>query len=129
MENKTGAENLVARQDAPDRAIGRHTLTVKQASDLFAQLGVPRAPRSVQRFCEQGLIDCIPVTGENGTTRYFIDPQSVKSYAAELKQLQDISKLGADIARHDAPERATARHDAPTIEVPKQLPPTPEPRD
>jgi hypothetical protein len=71
----------------------------------------------VQRFCEQKLIDAIPVTRENGTPQYFIDPRSVERYAAELKQLQDISKIGNDIARHDTSERDTARHNAPKIET------------
>jgi hypothetical protein len=107
----------VARHDAPERGAARHTLTVKQAAELFTQLGSPRSARSVQRFCEQKLIDAIPVTRDNGTPQYFIDPQSIERYAAELKQLQDISQIGNDITRHDTSERDTARHDAPKIEA------------
>ena len=116
----------VARHDAPEHDAARHTLTVKQAAHLFAQLGSPRSSRSVQRFCEQRLIDAIPVTRDNGTPQYFIDPQSVERYAAELKQLQDISQIGNDIARHDTSERDTARHDAPKIETPQISEPTAE---
>lgn len=116
----------VARHDAPERDAARHTLTVKQAAELFTQLDSPRSPRSVQRFCEQKLIDAIPVTRENGTPQYFIDPQSVERYAAELKQLQDISQLGNDITRHDTSERGTARHGAPKIEASFVSEPAPE---
>jgi hypothetical protein len=114
------------RHDAPELGPARHTLTVKQASDLFNQLGSPRSPRSVQRFCEQKLIDAIPVTRDNGTPKYFIDPQSIERYAAELKQLQDISQIGNDMARHDTSERDTARHDAPKIEASLISEPAPE---
>ena len=70
--------------------MSRHTLTIKQASALFANLGVPRSTRSIQRFCEIGSIDCIRVKGEK-TDRYFVDQQSVERYAKELKQLEHIS--------------------------------------
>jgi hypothetical protein len=116
----------VARHDAPERDAARHTLTVKQAAELFTQLGSPRSARSVQRFCEQKLIDAIPVTRDNGTPQYFIDPQSVEHYAAELKQLQDISQIGNDITRHDTSERDTARHDAPKVEASVIAEPAPE---
>jgi hypothetical protein len=124
LEHHANAE--LARHDAPERDAARHTLTVKQAANLFTQLGSPRSPRSVQRFCEQKLIDAIPVTRNNGTPQYFIDPQSIERYAAELKQLQDISQIGNDIARHDTSERDTARHDAPKIEAPLISEPAPE---
>ena len=110
--------NDVSRHDAPKHDATRHSLTIKQASSLLTQLGVPRAPRSVQRFCEMGLIDCVATTGEKGTPRYFVNQQSLESYADELKQLQNISNVGNDMARNDAPERAIARHDAPTITPP-----------
>jgi hypothetical protein len=117
-------EEILARHDAPKHDTARHTLTVQQAADLFAQLGAPRSSRSVQRFCEQRLLDAISVTGENGTARYFIDPESVERYAAELKQLQEISQLRNDVSRHDAPQHDTARHDATKVETPTQPSPT-----
>jgi hypothetical protein len=104
----------IARSDAPQRDMSRHTLTIKQAADLFASLGVPRSPRSVQRFCELKHVDCIRVQGER-TERYFIDPLSVERYAKELKQLESISQLGNDIPRHDASLHDVTRHDATPI--------------
>ena len=97
----------VSRRDATERDTSRHTLTIKQAADLFFSLGVPRSPRSVQRFCERGNLDAIQVKGEK-TERYFINPQSIERYAKELKQLENISQLGdalqRDVSRHDATE-------------------------
>jgi hypothetical protein len=118
MEEISAAEqqNDVTRHDAPQRDMSRHTLTIKQAADLLASFGVPRAPRSVQRFCELGSIDCLRVKGEK-TERYFIDPLSVERYAQELRQLENISQIGSDVTRHDASQRDMARHDATEADV------------
>ena len=116
----------VSRHDAPQHDTSRHTLTIKQGADLFASLGVPRSPRSVQRFCELKHLDCIRVQGER-TERYFIDPLSVTRYAEELKQLESISQLGNDTPRHDASLRDVTRHDATRITMPTIPDPIPEP--
>lgn len=100
-----------SRHDATEYDRSRYTLTVKQASQQFADRGVPRSPRSVQRFCDHGHIDCISVKGEK-TERYFIDPASVELYAHELKAVEQISRVGDDTSRHDATQRDETRHDA-----------------
>ena len=107
--NDIAEQNTLTRHDATQGDMSRHTLTIKQAADLFAALGVPRSPRSVQRFCELQHLDCILVKGEK-VERYFIDPASIERYAEELKQLENISQLGADLPRHDATQRDTTRH-------------------
>lgn len=101
----------ITRHDALRRDTSRHTLTIKQTSELFAKHGVPRSPRSIQRFCDQENIDCIRVKGDK-TERYFVDPVSVERYAYELKQLENISHIGAEVTRHDASQHDTSRHDA-----------------
>ena len=101
-----------SRHDAMQHDMSRHTLTIKQASALFANLGVPRSTRSVQRFCEIGSIDCIRVKGEK-TERYFINQPSVERYAKELQQLEHISRIEDDRPRHDATQHDIARHSTP----------------
>ena len=49
----------VALGGAPGRGTSDYTLTVEQASELFALGGVPRSIRSVQRFCRKGHLDAI----------------------------------------------------------------------
>jgi hypothetical protein len=100
-----------SRHDATKRDASRHTLTIKQSAQLFASLGVPRSPRSVQRFCEPGNLDAIRVKGEK-TERYFIDPVSVERYAKELRQLENISQIGSDVSRHDVTQHDMSRSDA-----------------
>jgi len=111
-----------SRHDAPQHDMSRHTLTIKQASALFANLGVPRSARSIQRFCEIGSIDCIRVKGDK-TERYFINQPSVERYAKELQQLEHISRIEDDMPRHDAMQRDIARHDAPRRDEPLRVTP------
>jgi hypothetical protein len=57
-----------ARSSAPvDYDKARHPLTIADAVELFAQLGTPRSKRSVQRFCEQGHLDCVRIKGQRYT--------------------------------------------------------------
>ncbi len=105
------ANGEVARQSAPpnyDRA--RHPLTIFQAVDLFAELGVPRSKRSVQRFCKQGHLDCVSIKGARGD-QFFINRESVERYAEELRQIDAVASIAAE-PRHDAPQRAVARNSA-----------------
>jgi hypothetical protein len=101
-----------ARSSAPiDYDKARHPLTIADAVELFAQLGTPRSKRSVQRFCEQGHLDCVRIKGPRGD-QFFINRESVVRYAEELRQIEAIAALG-DEARHDAPQHAVARNSAP----------------
>lgn len=106
------AEGDVARQSTPsDYDKARHSLTIYQAVELFAQLGVPRSKRSLQRFCEQGHLDCVLIKGARGD-QFFINGESVHRYAEELRQIDAVASLAAE-ERHDAPLHATARNSAP----------------
>ena len=103
----------VARSSAQEHETARHEVTVRQASILFAEFGVPRSPRSVQGFCKDGHLDCVAVKGPNGD-RYLINRESIERYATELKQIDEVAKIGAHIdsallrepARESAQERA-----------------------
>src|SRR3954452_2691400 len=107
----------IARSSAPvdyDRA--RHPLTIIDAVELFVQLGTPQSKRSVQRFCEQGHLDCVRIKGPRGD-QFFISRESVERYAEELRQIEAVAMLG-DEARHDAPQHAAARISAPERAAP-----------
>src|SRR3954470_16857064 len=116
----------VARSSAPvDYDKARHPLTIADAVELFAQLGTPRSKRSVQRFCEQGHLDCVRIRGPRGD-QFFINRESVVRYAEELRQIEAIAMLG-DEARHDAPQHATARNSAPVRDMTVEaIAPTPQ---
>lgn len=67
----------------PDR---RFTLTVSEASDRYAQLGHPRNPRSVRRFCQQGKLLCVETQTDNFTKAYLIDPASIDRHVQEIDE-------------------------------------------
>jgi hypothetical protein len=109
-----------ARSSAPvgyDKA--RHPLTIADTVELFAQLGTPRSKRSVQRFCEQGHLDCVRIRGPRGD-QFFINRESVERYAEELRQIEAIATLG-DEARHDAPQHVAARISTPERATPVEI--------
>jgi hypothetical protein len=106
-----------ARNSAPvDYDKARHPLTIADAVELFAQLGTPRSKRSVQRFCEQGHLDCVRIKGPRGD-QFFINRESVVRYAEELRQIEAVASLSDD-ARHDAPQHVAARFSAPERDTP-----------
>ena len=97
--------NDTARNSAPsDHDTARHSFTIAQAQELFVELGVPRSKRSVQRFCEQGHLDCVRIKGARGD-QFFINRESVERYAEELRQIEAVAAIGVE-ARH---VRAAAR--------------------
>src|SRR3954469_12936783 len=105
-------DSVAARSRVPvDYDKARHPLTIADAVELFAQLGTPRSKRSVQRFCEQGHLDCVRIKGPRGD-QFFISRESVTRYAEELGQIEAIAALG-DEARHDTPQHVAARISAP----------------
>src|SRR3954451_7626331 len=115
-----------ARSSTPiDYDKARHPLTIADAVELFAQLGTPRSKRSVQRFCEQGHLDCVRIKGPRGD-QFFINRESVVRYAEELRQIEAIAALG-DEARHDAPQHDIARNSAPVRDMMVEvIAPTPQ---
>ena len=67
----------------PDR---QFTLTVDEASERYAQLGHPRNPRSVRRFCQHGKLLCVETQTDNFTKAYLIDPTSIDRHVQEIDE-------------------------------------------
>jgi hypothetical protein len=124
MEGEIIERDEARQSTSIERYTARHTLTIEQAAELFAELGVPRSKRSVQRFCEQGHLDYVPIKGVRGD-RYFISRESVERYAEELRQVDAVASIGAKARQ----QRAIARYSAPNDDTPAAAPtPPPEPR-
>src|SRR3954463_16524393 len=118
MESEIIAGGMVRSSVSVDYDKARHPLTIADAVELFAQLGTPRSKRSVQRFCEQGHLDCVRIKGPRGD-QFFISRESVERYAEELRQIEAVASLGDD-ARHDAPQHVAARFSAPERDKPAE---------
>ena len=106
----------MAYPDAPRRDSSDYTLSVEEASDLFANAGVPRSVRSVQRFCQKGHLDCIPVDTEMGQ-KYLVSREGVDRRIRELQQIERVMRATGAArrveARPGAPSHDETRSDAP----------------
>ena len=100
----------------------RYTLTVEQASTLFIEGGVPRSPRTVMRYCGNGLLDCTKVDTER-TLKYLVALDSIEKRIEELRQIESISYVSSrrDASRHDAPSHDTTRRDETRDETTEKL--------
>jgi len=67
----------------PDK---QFTMTVEEASARYAQLGHPRNPRSVRRFCQHGKLLCVETQTDHFTKAYLIDPDSVDRHVREIEE-------------------------------------------
>ena len=80
-------EPVVTGQDRTEPGI-QFTLTVDQASELYAQLGHPRNPRSVRRFCKEGKLRCVETQTIFFTKAYAINKESVERHVQEIAETQ-----------------------------------------
>ena len=90
------------RRDAtsPDQ---EYSLTIEQATDIYAAAGHPRTPRTVQRYCAKGHLDCQKIPTLTGDI-YRVAPYSVKRHIAQINEVIAFtsSATGRDESRQDA---------------------------
>ncbi len=90
----------------------RHTLSVEEATSLFADAGIPKSIRTVQRYCRSGILESIRTDTELGD-KYLIDRASVDRRIEELKKFQEMmAATRLDTSRPDASRHDTPRNDA-----------------
>jgi len=104
----------------------KYTLGAEAASRLFLEAGVPRSPRTIDRYCKSGHLVCMKVDTERNE-KYLITSESV---AARIKELQQAIPSGhvetqPDMSRHVESSPDMSRHDSindqNTIEEKKKL--------
>jgi hypothetical protein len=101
-------------QQQPDTArpsATRYSLTLDETARLFAEAGLSRNIRSLQRYCAAGRLDCIKEETATGLT-FFVDPDSVGRAITQLAQLHGIT----DEERHGAVVSDMSHRVAPVIE-------------
>ena len=62
----------------------KHTLTTREVMKIFEEAGIPRAQRSIERYCQQGDLDCMPDAIEK---RQYITRESVETLIGQLKEI------------------------------------------
>src|SRR3954447_25001473 len=63
----------------------RFTLTVKEASEMFAEAVVPRSTRAITHYCKQGELEYVVVDTEKNS-KFLIDKTSVERRIEQLRQ-------------------------------------------
>jgi hypothetical protein len=96
----------------PDK---QFSLTVQEASGRYAQLGHPRNPRSVRRFCQLGKILCVETQTDNFTKAYLIDPTSIDRHVQEIEETH--SRSGPDTSGPGRPSPVNDRTEVSTPAV------------
>ncbi len=104
-------EGRQPQPDTPRPSATRYSLTLDETARLFAEAGLPRNIRSLQRYCVAGRLDCIKEETVTGLT-YFVDPDSVGRAITQLAQLHGITNE----VRHTASMPDMSPKVAPVIE-------------
>jgi len=100
------------------------TLSIEEALQHYAQAEHPRTPRSVQRYCAKGHLECRRVETPFGE-KYLITPDSVAKHIAYIDEVTP--RTGRELSRQAAvgrasEEPATDRSETPTpsADAPRQ---------
>ena len=81
-----------------------YSLSVDEALDRYASAGHPRTPRSVQRYCAKGHLECRLVETPTGE-KYKIAPDSVERHILYIDEVTPA--IGRDLPRPAATSRGT----------------------
>ena len=93
------------------------TLTIEDALALYAEAGIPRTPRSIQRYCAKQHLSSRRIETEFGE-KYLITRASVEKHIAYIKEVtpttsRDVPRqVATDVARQD--KQKSEMLDAPT---------------
>jgi hypothetical protein len=94
------------------------TLTIDEAVERYAHAGLPRTPRSVQRYCAKGHLDCRRVETPHGE-KFLIAPASIDKHIAYIEEVRPVA-TSRDVPR----QVATAVAPEVSDEEPRQEAPT-----
>ena len=80
----TSSDNVRPRPTMSATRSEAHTLTTREVMKIFEEEGVPRAQRSIERYCQEGHLDCMPDAVEK---RLYITRTSVDILIGQLKEI------------------------------------------
>ena len=67
-----------------------YTLTIDEAGARYDHAGHPRTPRSIQRYCAKGHLDCRRIETQFGE-KYLITPASVSKHIAYIEVVRPVA--------------------------------------
>src|ERR1700686_5274225 len=66
------------------------TLTIDEALERYSRAGLPRTPRSIQRYCAKGHLDCRRIETSFGE-KYLISPTSINKHIAYSEEVRPVA--------------------------------------
>ena len=93
------------------------TLTIDEALERYGRAGLPRTPRSVQRYCAKGHLECRLIETQFGE-KYLVSPDSVDKHIAYIEEVRQAT-TDPDLPRHAATGRDLSRQVATPV-APKE---------
>src|SRR6202047_2872101 len=75
-------------------------LSIDDALERYARAGLPRTPRSIQRYCAKGHLECRRIETAFGE-KYLIAPASVDKHIAYIEEVRPVA-TGRDEPRQVA---------------------------
>jgi hypothetical protein len=83
------------------------TLTIDEALVRYGHAGLPRTPRSIQRYCAKGHLDCRLIETPFGE-KYLVSPESIDKHIAYIEEVRQATTI-TDLSRHAATSRDQSR--------------------
>jgi len=77
------------------------TLTIDEALERYGRAGLPRTPRSIQRYCAKGHLECRLIETQFGE-KYLISPESVDKHIAYIEEVRQAT-TSPDTGQRQAP--------------------------
>src|SRR5712675_1813691 len=81
----------------------QYSLSIDQTAELYAQAGLPRTIRAIQKYCAVSKLDCHKVETDTGE-KYLVAPYSVDRHVAYINEVRTVAS-GRDQTRLDASVR------------------------
>ena len=80
-----------------------YTLSIEDALSIYERAGLPRTPRTIQRYCAKAHLDCRRIETSYGE-KYLITPDSVAKHIAYIEEVRQAT-AGRDLSRPVATSR------------------------
>ena len=84
-----------------------YTLTIDEVAERYATAGLPRTPRTIQRYCAKGDLDARKVTTTMGD-KYLVASYSV---ARHIGQITEVIAFTQSLGQHDTSRPDATAHD------------------
>ena len=89
-----------------------YTHSIDEAALVYERAGLPRTPRSIQRYCEKGHLDARRIETAFGE-KYLVTPASVMKHIAYIEEVRQVAAR-RDLPRQPRNPRSSSNWRAPT---------------